>query len=98
MMSLKIQIISLLFSFLFGILFSLFLKINDKIIFSRFIFVKLFGSFLIILVSVLFYFICLQKINNSIFHPYLLFMIALGFALENALINKILLIVKKNKR
>jgi len=95
MMNLKIQIISLLFSFLFGIFFSLFLKLNNKIIFSKYKIIRLFGSFLIILVSVLIYFICLQKINNSIFHPYLLLMIVIGFLFENALIN---LIVKKIKK
>lgn len=97
-MNLKIQIFSLLFSFLFGVFFSLFLKINNKIIFSKYKIIRLLGSFFIIMVSVLFYFICLQKINNSIFHPYLIFMIVLGFILENALINKLLLIVKKNKK
>lgn len=97
-MNLKIQIISLLFSFLFGIFFSLFLKLNDRIIYNRFRLIRLFGSFLIVLVSVLTYFIFLQKINNSYFHPYLLFMIILGYFLENMLIDKIVTFVKRHKR
>ncbi len=97
-MNLKIQIISLLFSFLFGIFFSLFLIINNKIIYNKFKIVRFFGSFLIVLVSVLLYFIFLQKINNSYFHPYLLLMIILGYFLEDLLHKKIVTIVKRHKR
>ena len=97
-MNLKIQIISLLFSFLFGIFFSLFLKINNKIIYNNFLLIRFIGSFFVVLVSVLTYFIFLQKINNSYFHPYLLFMIILGYFLENLLIDKTITIVKRHKR
>ena len=82
-MILKLQILSLLFSFVFGFAFSLFLKLNNKIIYNKNSFIKYFGSFLIILISVLVYFIALQKINNSNFHPYHLLMIISGYLLES---------------
>ncbi len=82
-MELNIQILSLTFSFIFGFLFSFFLNLNLKIIFSKNKFIKFLGTFLIILLSTLLYFIGLYKINNAIFHPYELFMIILGFYIEN---------------
>lgn len=88
-MPLNIQIISLVFSFLFGIFFSLFLNINHKIIYNDKKIIKLIGTTLVIFSSVLLYFIMLRKINNASFHPYELIMIVLGFYLEN-LIKKII--------
>ncbi len=82
-MSLDVQIISLIFSFFFGIVFSLFLNINYKIIFSQNKIIKLIGTILIVFSSTLLYFIILKKINNAIFHPYELFMIVFGFYIEN---------------
>lgn len=92
-MSLKLQIISSLFSLAFGFLFSTFLFINKKIIYNKSKFIRLFGSFLIILVSSLVYFIILNSINNSFFHPYLILFITIGFVFENY----IHIFVKKNK-
>lgn len=97
-MTLDIQILSLLFSFLFGLFFSLFLKLNEKILYNKLIIIKYLGSILIILVSVLGYFIILRIINNSIFHPYLLIMITVGFITENKMYSKINSIVKRHKK
>ena len=88
-MPLNIQIISLLFSFVFGIFFSFFLDLNHKIIYSTKKIIKLIGTTLVVFLSVLIYFICLLKINNATFHPYELIMIILGFLLENFIKNKI---------
>ena len=85
MMSLDIQIVSLCFSFFFGIFFSLLLNINQKIIYSSKTFIKLFGTVLVVFLSVLIYFILLLYINNGIFHPYEMIMITLGFYAENTL-------------
>lgn len=85
MMSLDIQIASLCFSFCFGIFFSLLLNINQKIIYSSKTFIKLFGTVLVVFLSVLIYFILLLYINNGIFHPYEIVMITLGFYAENTL-------------
>ena len=97
-MTLDIQIVSLLFSFLFGISFSLFIRVNEKILYNKIIIIKYLGSILVIFVSVLSYFIILRKINNSIFHPYLLIMIIIGFVTENKMYSKVFSIVKRHKR
>jgi len=78
-MNLKIQILSIVFSFLFGLAFSLFLNLNFKIIYNKSKVIKYLGSFLVILISVLIYFILLQRICNSYFHPYHLLVIIFGF-------------------
>lgn len=82
-MTLDVQIISLVFSYSFGIFFSLFLNLNHKIIFNSHKFIKILGTSLVVLISNLTYFIILMKINNAIFHPYELLMIILGFYSEN---------------
>lgn len=92
-MSLDIQINSLIFSFAFGIFFSIFLDINHKIIYNSKKIIKLIGTSLVVFSSVLIYFIILLNINNATFHPYELIMIILGFYVENLIIKKL-----KNKR
>lgn len=88
-MNLNTQINSLLFSFAFGIFFALFIDINHKIIYNAKTIIKLIGTFLIVFLSVILYFIMLLKINNATFHPYELIMIILGFLLENFIKNKL---------
>ena len=92
-MPLNIQINSLIFSFAFGIFFSLFLDLNYKIIYNSKKIIKIIGTFLVIFSSVLIYFIILLNINNATFHPYELIMIILGFYIEKLIKNKI----KKHK-
>lgn len=86
-MDLYTQIISLLFSFLYGIFFSLFTGVNYKIIYHDKKWIKLLGTFLVVIIAVLLYFVLLKKINDAIFHPYLLLMLILGFALEKRIAN-----------
>ena len=93
-MPLNIQIISLFFSFAFGIFFSFFLDLNHKIIYSTKKIIKLIGTTLVVFLSALIYFTCLLKINNATFHPYELIMIILGFLLENFIKNQISTIYK----
>lgn len=88
-MSLKLQILSLAFSFIFGFSFSLMLNINYKIIYNNIKIIKYIGSFGIVLFNVLVYFIVMQKINNSNFHPYQFILIILGFSFYNLIHNKI---------
>ena len=94
-MSLKVQITLLVFSFFYGFLFSIFLNINYKFIYSSNKIVKILSSFLIIIIAVLTYFIGIKKINNAILHPYSILMVILGFFVDICL-NRI--IAKKLKK
>lgn len=82
MMNLKTQIILIIFSFFYGFFFSIFLNINYKFIYSSHKIVKFLSSFLIIIVSVLIYFIGIKKINNAILHPYSILMVIIGFFVD----------------
>lgn len=93
-MILKVQILTLFFSFIFGIYFSYMIKINYKYIFNLKRFYKITGTILLITLNVLIYFIILLKINNGIIHTYSLLMIILGSYIEYLLG----LIVKHNKK
>lgn len=79
-MSLNIQIISLLYSFIFGIIFYFLVLLNKKYLYNN----KL--SFIVCLLfvidNVLLYFIILRYINNGIFHIYFFITIILGFLLS----------------
>lgn len=82
MMDLKTQIILVIFSFFYGFFFSILLNINYKFIYSSNKFVKFLSSFLIIVASVLIYFIGIKKINNAILHPYSILMVIIGFFVD----------------
>ena len=94
-MNIKLQIITLLFSFLYGIFFSFFLSLNYKFIYSDKKIFKTIISFLVVIISVLIYFIILKKINNGIFHVYEILCIILGFIFDNWLIGVIAKVIKK---
>lgn len=81
-MTLKVQIISLIVSFLYGIFFSILLKINYKIIYNEKKLIKIIGTFIFIIFNSLLYFLILMKINNGIVHIYLILVLSLGFILE----------------
>ena len=78
-MNLKIQIISLAFSFLYGVVFSLLVNINYRFLFTKRLFYKIVVTFVFIIDMALLYFIFIKMINNGIIHIYFLLMIILGF-------------------
>ena len=84
-MTLTTQIHTLLFSFFFGIGFSFLLTINYKWIYHEKKRYKLTSTFLLVIGSILLYFIGIRKVNYGIFHPYSAIMILLGFLLEHLL-------------
>lgn len=82
-MNIKLQIITLVVSFFYGIFFSIFLSLNYKFIYSDKRIVKTIVSFLVVIISVLLYFIILRKINYGIFHIYEILALIMGFIIEN---------------
>lgn len=93
-MNAKIQIIALLVSFIYGCLFFLLAKINNKIIEKQ---KKIYRSLISILFMcniVLLYIIIIFKINNGKFHIYFFIMITLGYIFSIHLSQKLLKNVK----
>ena len=78
-MSLKIQIYSVLYSFLFGIYFSYILKLFKKYIYNNNIIIKTVSNLVIVIINSFIYFIGINKINNGILHPYTSITLILGF-------------------
>ena len=78
-MSLKIQIHSVLYSFLFGIYFSYILKLFKKYIYNNNIIIKTVSNLVIVIINSFIYFIGINKINNGILHPYTFITLILGF-------------------
>ena len=93
MMNLKTQIITFLFSIIFGFLFSLLISIIYKN--------KLFNiilSFVLVIISSLLYFIILLNLNNALIHPYYILAFIIGFFLEHCLkklFKKIVFLLKR---
>ena len=77
-MSLKIQIYSVLYSFLFGIYFSYILKLFKKYIYNNNIIIKTVSNLVIVIINSFIYFIGINKINNGILHPYTFITLILG--------------------
>ncbi|NLL45024.1 MAG: hypothetical protein GX247_05110 [Mollicutes bacterium] len=95
MMPLKIQILMLGYSFLYGIFFSFSGRLNHKLIYNEKKIIKVIFTFLFLLVNILLYFYFLIKINYGIIHFYSFLAIILGFILENHLVR---LVANKRKK
>ena len=78
-MSLDVQIKTIIVSFLFGIFLNFFLNFNKKILYNKNIYIKIIGTFTIILLLTFIYFLLLQKINDGIFHIYEILCITMGY-------------------
>jgi len=87
-MDLQTQIIVLAFSFIYGIFFALFTGVNYKIIYNEKKWIKLLGTSLVVLISVLSYFLILREINYAQFHPYCLLVLTLGFWIGNRIVKR----------
>lgn len=78
-MILRIQIICLLFSFLFGIFLYIVFKFNRKILFIKNKYFRLFVFILLLLIISLFFFLIIKYFNDGILHYYFLLFIIFGF-------------------
>lgn len=78
-MDYKIQLLSFLFSFLFGIFFFITNYFNKKLINNKKIIFQYMVTFIYIINIVLFYILILYKINRGVFHIYFLFMVLIGY-------------------
>lgn len=92
-MPLKVQIMSLLFSFLFGISVYFILELFSKFIYNKIFCLKIISSFFFSLLVSFLYFVLLLYINNGVLHIYFFIMIIIGYTLANFVYVK--LFVKK---
>jgi len=94
MISLDIQLKSILFSFLYGCFFSILLNLNYKFIYYSKGIKKILINIFFVIDNVLLYFIILRYINCGIFHFYFLLSIILGFVIVNKVTSKIFFTLK----
>ena len=80
-MGLKEQIISMLFSFFFGLFLGGVYNLNYNMLFKLANIKKIFFNLIFIFDLVLIYFLFIKKINGGIIHPYFYILIVLGFFL-----------------
>lgn len=85
MMSLDIQIKTLFFSLLFGLIFNVFVTLLSKFIYNKKKYIQIISTLLLTLFSTITYFVVLQKLNEAIIHPYFLIMFIIGYGLTNIL-------------
>lgn len=81
-MELRIQLLSLFVSFIFGIFLFFMVKLNYKYLFSNFNKKRIFFNFIFSLDFSLLYFLVLYYINDGILHLYFLLLIIFGFLLS----------------
>lgn len=90
------QIITIIFSFIYGIIFYILLEINCKYIYYGNKIYRIIITFLFVICNTLLYFIILKKINYGIVHIYFLLCILTGYILSNFVYKN--LIVKRKKQ
>ena len=88
-MILETQIYTLLFSFVFGSLFGLLVRINYFFLNHSNKFIKILFTVVFVTIFTLIYFIILEKLNSGIIHIYYFIMLILGFCLEQFIEKKI---------
>ncbi len=88
-MILKIQILSLVYSFCFGIVFFILLEINYRFLYEGKIVYRIIISFLFVIFISLLYFWGLMKINNGIVHIYFLLLLFTGYLLSFVIYRRI---------
>jgi len=88
-MILKIQILSLMFSFFYGVIFFFLLEINHRFLYEGKIIYRIIVSFLFVIVMSLIYFFGLIKINNGIIHIYFYLSLFTGYLLSFVIYRKI---------
>lgn len=95
MINLVIQFKLIIFSFIFGFLFSALLEWFNKVINKCNMYIKLLLSVLLVTLMTFIYFVGIQKIGNAIFHIYSLISIVIGFILYDIIIK---VIANNNKK
>lgn len=86
-MNLGTQILSLIVSFLFGILFSICTDLNYRFLFSKKKIVKVIITIVYIIDFTLLYFLILKYLNNGILHYYFIIFIIIGYTFSFKYIN-----------
>ena len=87
-MNIKIQIISLLVSFIYGFIFYYLITLNNKVIKNKKRTHRTLITILFMYNIILIYIILMYKINHGNFHPYFFIMIVLGFLLSYIVFKK----------
>lgn len=95
MIDLDIQFKLIIFSFIFGFLFSSLLEWFNKKINKYSVYIKLLFSILLVGFMTYIYFIGIQKIGNAILHIYGIISIVVGFILYDIIVKLIANIPKK---
>ena len=88
-MVLTIQINSLIFSFVYGVIFYVLLEINYKFLYNEKLLIKVIYTLFFLLFNTILYFIGLIKINNGAVHVYFILSILVGFVLACILHKKV---------
>jgi len=81
-MELTVQVKSLLFSFIFGIIYSFIILLSNKLIYHKKMSIKFFVSAFVTLGSSIAYFFTLKTINEGIIHPYFMLSLIIGYYLS----------------
>lgn len=95
-MASNIQILSLLASFIYGVIFYLLTRFNYFIIESKKLLTKFMVTLVFIIDIVILYVYLMYKINNGYFHIYFVFMLILGYILMYKCYNSIKVFCKNS--
>lgn len=88
-MILKLQVLSLLYSFFFGMVFFILLELNSKFLYEGRMVYRIIVSFLFVIFISLLYFFGLIKINDGVVHVYFFLSLFTGYLLSFVIYRKI---------
>lgn len=84
-----VQLLTFIVSFVYGILFNFFTKVNYKYLFNKNFYIKIIFNIVYVFDVVLLYLFILLKLSNGYFHVYFLIFIILGYFFGEYVNNKL---------
>ena len=97
-MDVKIQLICILISFLYGLFINITFRLNYKINQNKNILTHIIIDLLYVYIIVLLYTLVIYNINDGIFYIYFLLLILLGYFMYNKCVNFTITILKSIKK
>lgn len=88
-MILKNQILTIIFSIIYGFFFYLLIYLNKKVLFNKSIIKRIISNLLFIIDMVLIYFIIIKIVNNGVLTYYSYIFIIIGMLIQKNIINKL---------
>lgn len=94
-MILQVQIFSLVYSFVFGLIFAFLVNLHYELLFSKKKWFQILMNFIFVIDIALIYFLILKKLNGGVLHVYFFLLMFLGFLISYVNTKRVRKVIRK---